>query len=214
LLAILVGGVIGAVNGAFCVFARVPSVLVTLISGILLRQLVMQLSNRLILAKRIARLELPTFILVWLAVAAITFGIILFTRLGKPMLQRTKTEQRSVPCFWAFVIAGGMAGVAGTVMLMRMNNFDPQIGIGYEPFLLFVWAFISCSSLFDRKAAPALVSMAAALLCGILQFEFSWFSEGMVIQKIFLAILCLALLLPAALRWWWHRNPQDAKNRI
>lgn len=207
LTAMLVCALAGAVSGALSVFVGIPSILATLFVGAMIQPMLFIASDgQMILASPQAQVNPAVFTLLWLLALAVCFLLILFTPLGKPMAQRTEKEKKRPLYFASFVIAGAMAGLAGVLMLWRIQTFTPTLGNRYEVLLLIIWAAVNGSSLFDNRFAPALIATAVAWLYQSMSNSMVILNISPYFQVIMQNILLAVMLIPMLLRWKRRRE--------
>lgn len=149
LLALLLGGALGALNGFVTAYLRIPSFITTLAalsaySGIAFMfnngSPIFQVSPLLdpIFYGTLARIPLPLYYVVaFYAAAAVAMR---YTRLGRsiyavggnPSAARLSGINVRRTQFIAFAIAGLMAGVGAILMAARLNSGSPNYGAGME----------------------------------------------------------------------------------
>jgi rhamnose transport system permease protein len=156
LLAIAMGGVMGAINGVLVAWARVPSIIVTLGTLAIYRGMLVDLSG----ARTVTSDSLPGWLLNLARVNLLTIGMVrigaLFTIALSMVVvfQIATTYLRAGRCIYAigsnpdaalliglpfrrlvflvFVISGALSGLAGFVMLARFGNITVEAGRGLE----------------------------------------------------------------------------------
>lgn len=156
LLAIGIGAAVGAVNGLFVGFLRLPAIVVTLammfiIQGVTL--LVMSQPGGSLPAQFTSFLSgdaisqlLPTPVVVVL-VALICWGLIKYSRLGVSVYAVGSDESAATATgvnpawtrFWTFVLAGIFYAAAGVFISGQTGSGDPHIG---DPMLLQLFAAV------------------------------------------------------------------------
>ena len=156
LMAVALGGLLGAINGVLVAWGRVPSIIVTLGTLAIFRGLLVDLSNaktvttdslpswlvdlpRLNLMS-LGGLDIPVLFMVAVAMVAIFQAGTGYLRLGRRFYAVGSNPdaaaliglpiQRLV--FLAFVISGALAGLAGFVTLARFGNITVESGRGLE----------------------------------------------------------------------------------
>ncbi|MFP6558960.1 ABC transporter permease [Paraburkholderia sp. B3] len=144
-VAMAVGGVVGAVNGALFVVGRIPSFVVTLGMLSMARGLTVILTQgtpvSVDLASPYNDLGNPPVPLIIMAIAAVVTGLLLkFTTFGRYVFaiggDEEKTRILGVPNrgvkFAMFVLCGVMAGVGGGILTAQIGSGSPTTGIGFE----------------------------------------------------------------------------------
>jgi len=149
LLAVLLGTVIGVVNGTLVAFARLPSLVVTLGTLIALRGLAnvlledrpitgfpddfVALSNGALFGSAV-----PTALTVFLAVAIVVGTLVHLTVWGRWLFaigsNRATAEISGVPVRWVtlsgFALSGCLAGIAGVMLAARFNSVRADMATG------------------------------------------------------------------------------------
>lgn len=156
LLAMGIGGIMGAINGVLVAWGRVPSIIVTLGTLALYRSFLVQYSD----AKTITTASLPQWLVdlpqanafslfgldvrvtvVLALLSAIAMGIAL-TRLraarriyavgSNPDAAVMAGINAGMVVFVAFVISGAFAGLTGLIFLAKFGNITVVAGMGFE----------------------------------------------------------------------------------
>ena len=195
---ILVGFVVGLVNGLLVALLRLPALVVTLST----LYIVQGLRNLLIGPKRFNPQDLPKVVvdigtgtwlgipwLMWVVVvvAAIATPAARYTRFGRDLYamgSNPEAAQRvGIPVtrrtIGAFVVCGVCAGIAGAVLLSRFGGTDANAGDGTE-----------------------LSVVAACVVGGVFIFGGSGSPWGAVVGALLLKVLALALLALRAPEFW------------
>ncbi len=156
LLAMGIGGIMGAINGVLVAWGRVPSIIVTLGTLALYRSFLVQYSD----AKTITTASLPQWLVdlpqanafslfgldvrvtvVLALLSAIAMGLAL-TRLraarriyavgSNPDAAVMAGINAGMVVFVAFVISGAFAGLSGLIFLAKFGNITVVAGMGFE----------------------------------------------------------------------------------
>lgn len=166
ILALVVCGIIGLINGVITVFVRIPAVITTLVMSAIVRACCYAISDasQIVVDLNIRALNAGFFILIITFIIA--FLLILLTKLGVPLHQRnSKSASKSKVTFvLAYVASSVIAVFVGMLMMLRLSSGIPTIGNGYEIFILFVFACVISSRVIDNKFAPVLYAMVPALV--------------------------------------------------
>ena len=151
LLVLLIGLAAGAVNGVLFAYGRLPSFLVTLGTLFALQGVTLYWSDGiasvvdpdLTISNYFSGdlLEIPIITIWAIGIVLITMFVARKTRFGRYMYAigggETAAQLSGVPVrrykFYAFSIAGLIAGFGGMLLMFRINGGDPTMG---EPFLL------------------------------------------------------------------------------
>ncbi len=159
LMAIGVGMICGAINGAIISYGRVPSVICTLGTLALFRTFVIEYANSLpvmsnqlpdwittiggfnsIVLLRFRGLELRMVFVIMVIVVIIVQLMLSYHRFGRRLYAiGSNTDAARIAgfpnvriVFTAFLISGGLAGLAGFLFLARFSNVTLQAGMGLE----------------------------------------------------------------------------------
>lgn len=145
LVAVTVGGLVGALNGAMFVWGRIPSFVVTLGMLSIARGLTVIITSgtpvSIPLSSSFNDLGNPPVPLIIMTVIAVVMGLLLkFTTFGRYVFAIGGDEEKSnilgVPVKGSklamFIIAGLMAGIGGGVMTAQIGSGSPTTGIGFE----------------------------------------------------------------------------------
>jgi ribose/xylose/arabinose/galactoside ABC-type transport system permease subunit len=201
LIAVAVCAVIGLINGVLINYANIPSLVVTLLTGFIVRytcMLVTDAQNLMLTEKSILWLGQPLGAFLLLSIAlVIAFFTILPSKLGTPLYRRDK--RHPVSYMFAYAISGVIAGLAGIFVLARISAAGPSFGSGYEPFILLVYGCAAGSRALDNRIAPALYALAPALLYALVSNILILFGFSPLTQSIILGGLALVFILVAYL---------------
>lgn len=151
--AIVVGALLGAVNGLLVVVFRLPSIIVTLGTLSLYRGLVFQVSGarqvdpQFIPRELIAMSQtspvfgIPWIVLIALAIAGLTHLFLNHSRVGRQIYALGSNPEAAplrgikvVPVtLLVFTLSGALAGIAGVLYASRFGYVNPGItGVGFE----------------------------------------------------------------------------------
>ena len=183
---------IGAANGALIVYLKMPSLLVTLVMSVFVRGIsfilcegrpfivqIRQFSRGFVdfLFTRVGVFELAP-LLVFAAALITVFLMVLLSRLGKPLHKRQEADQKKTSFFLAYVVSAMLAGLLGLLMLTFQGQVSMQTGMGYEVFILFVFAAITSSRFIDNRGVPVFYSMLATLFFAVMMNIFWLYNFG------------------------------------
>ena len=156
LLAGLIGGFFGAINGVLVAYGRVPSIIVTLGTLALYRTFLIEFSNaRTITTESLPKwlVDLPQTSLILIGnfevraivVIALSIAIIVGMALSKLRIARKLYAVGSNPdaavmaginsarvVFTAFLLSGVLAGLSGFIFLSMFGNITVVAGLGFE----------------------------------------------------------------------------------
>lgn len=177
LLAVFACGFIGAVNGAVAVLLKVPSLIVTLITSAIVRGAALAsiggipiLIHEPIPFPQVLILGIPIGALVLMIITFIAaFFLVLQTRLGMPMQERNSDNKPVYIYITAYIISGVFAALVGFYMLSRLQSANANIGMGYEMYILFVFACVTGSKVIDNKAFAVVYALAPAVIWVLLR---------------------------------------------
>ena len=174
-LSLLVCAVIGVINGAITTYLRAPAIIVTLLTGAMIRGICYLLTLArpvqvgqdviAIARSRIAGISVGALVLFFITLAA-AFLAIMLTKLGTPTHKRDKKP--SLSYMFAYMISALFASLIGLLLLAQYGIAQPNLGTGYEIFILFVFACLAGSRVMDNRFAPAVYAIAPAVFYAIL----------------------------------------------
>jgi ribose transport system permease protein len=205
-ISLLVCAVIGLFNGAFITYLRAPAVIVTLLTGVIVRGIMNVLLDGRILpvsesimaisGYRVGELSLGGIIILIITFIA-AFLMIMLTRLGVPTYKRVKKPALSY--MFAYMASALFASVAGIFMASRLGAASPIAGTGYEPFIVLVFACVAGSRVMDNRFAPAVYAIAPLLLYATFGNILSMIGLNVFWQTVFGVILAVMILAVAFL---------------
>ncbi len=203
LLAAAAALVLGLINGFAAAFLKIPAVILTLVSGIVVGGVNMALTQGQILAVTFSArvqaygVESPIGVLALLgAVFVFVFLYNLLSRTGRPMFDRQK-ERALISYIFAYVASAGIAAAAGFVLLVRLQTAMPTLGTGYEAYIVFVFALLTSSKTLDNRFAPALIALVPAVIWGVLTNIFGLWGVISYYQPVVYGGLALVFILVA-----------------
>lgn len=213
LLAVMTAAVVGAVNGAVNAVIRFRSVMltlvisatVTLIISFGVRQIVYALSGGapIIVQSPFISLALAAVMLI-LAAFVLAFFVNFGTKLGLPLYR----NNRSIGlCIAAYICSAVIAAFAGGYMLVRIQAAVPTAGLGYESYILFVFACVISSRALDNRVGPVLYAMLPALIWALMSNIFNLLAVNAYSQHIIFGVLAaVALIIAFFSRYEKHPN--------
>jgi rhamnose transport system permease protein len=156
MLALAIGGLCGAINGALVAYGRIPSIIVTLGTLALFRTFLVEYSEARTITTdslpkwvvdlpgatlfSIGSFEVRVIVVVALA-AAVIFGVALSKlRVARKIYAVGSNPDAAITAginservvFTAFVLSGMLAGLAGLIFLAKFGNITVVAGIGFE----------------------------------------------------------------------------------
>ena len=214
LLAVLLGGTLGLVNGLVITVLRVPALLATLGTFVLYRGVIQQImygSYHVRFPESLVRIGQgsvgPVPNLVLFAVGAVVVGLLLmrYTKFGRYTIAIGGNPEAALIAgirvhFWTvavFVFQGLLVGFAAFLMMGRLNAAHPNAGQGLE-LQVIAGVVLGGTSLFGGYGA--LFGMALGMyLIGILENGLLLSGAGFFWQQILLGII---LILAVSLQMW------------
>ena len=156
LLAIVIGSLLGAFNGYFVAYLKIPAIIVTLGTLALFRTILVEYSD----AQTVLAVELPQwihdlprmnvfsyerfhlrYVVAGMLIVVISFQLILrYTSFGRklyaigsnPEAAKLTGFANQKIIFIAFILCGALAGLAGFIFLVRIGQVTVVAGIGFE----------------------------------------------------------------------------------
>ncbi|MEA4945676.1 MAG: ABC transporter permease [Propionicimonas sp.] len=149
LLGLVVGAVLGAINGVFVAWVRLPAIIVTLGMSSILRGLLFATTNgswssgipTWMTDQQVhGPLGIPTVLWVLLVVAVALWLFIHHTTTGRDILAVGGNREAALRLgvkvartdFLVFVIMGALSGLAGVLYLFQMGSAQPGAAVGIE----------------------------------------------------------------------------------
>ena len=149
LLTIVLGAVLGALNGVLSAYLRIPAFITTLAALSAFRGMAFLFNNGSpvfsvhealegIFYGTFLGLPLPLYYLIvlyagaWYVLRYTAFGRSLYAVGGNPNAADLSGLKVKRIQFFAFVIAGAMAGIGAVLMAARLNSGSPNYGVGLE----------------------------------------------------------------------------------
>ncbi len=175
LIAVAVCAVLGAINGALIVFLKIPSVILTLVTGMAASALLYvfigigNVKQEKLYFSQISSADMMDYgALIFIpATFIIAFVIIWLTKLGVPSYKRDKKDK---PVHVLAYIGSAVIGAAiGLYAVASIGVGSLSMGSGYELFIIFAYAAVISTRAADNRFFPAVYALAPALVWGILQ---------------------------------------------
>jgi rhamnose transport system permease protein len=233
LIAVAMGGGMGALNGILVAFARVPSIIVTLGTLAIFRGLLVDLSG----ARTVTTDSLPGWLVDLPRVNIVSIGevnvgalfaiavcIVILFQLGTTFLRTGRrfyaigsnpdaAELIGLPTrrlvFTAFVICGALAGLAGFVTLARFGNITVEAGRGLE--LEVVAAVVVGGVNIFGGSGTVVGAMLGAIMIGVLEqslfrLQISEFWRDALLGLLILLAVASDAVILQRLRALWARG--------
>ena len=149
LLTVVLGGILGGFLGVISAYFRIPAFITTLAALSAFRGVAFMFNNgspvfsvhpalETIFYGTLAGLPLPLFYLVglyalaWYVLRYTAFGRSIYAVGGNPNAAKLSGLNVRRTQFYAFVIAGAVAGIGAILMAARLNSGSPNYGVGLE----------------------------------------------------------------------------------
>jgi hypothetical protein len=155
--------------------------------------------------------ESPIGLLILLgAVFVFAFLYNLLSKTGRPLHDREK-EHALISYIFAYVASAEIAAAAGFAVLVRLQTATPALGMGYEAFIVFVFALLMASKALDNRFVPALIALVPAVIWGALTNIFALWGVIAYYQPVVYGGLALICLLVAFICRYDKRLPEYIK---
>ncbi len=128
------------------------------------------------------------------AAFVLAFVFHLLTKTGRPFSER---EEKTAPVsyMFAYLASAEIAAAVGFVLLVRTRSAVSSLDIGAFAFVIFVYALLTSSRLFDNRVMPMLVALTAGIIWGIVSSVFTLWGVYSYYQPIVYSSLALICLL-------------------
>lgn len=211
LFGILLGAVVGAVNGLFVAHFKLPSFLVTLAMqtvccGIIYLytggQNVYKIGDFKLLGQGNVFGVVPVTIVFMLIMLVITHIVLKYTKFGRYLYAIGGNADAALAAgiqvrrikWAAYIVSGIFAAVAGMVMMGRLNAGIPSEGVGFETDA--ITATVIGGTSFSGGAGTALGTFVGSLIIGILNNIMNLLGVDSYLQMIIKgAIIIMAVLM-------------------
>ncbi|WP_347350932.1 ABC transporter permease [Intrasporangium sp.] len=203
LMGILVGVVCNLVNAFLVATLKTPAFIVTLGMMLMARgavlelthgQNILQLGDFIVVGQgNLGWLPIPVLILIILTV--VIWYLMNQTRFGRSVYAVGGSEEASRAAgiavervkYQAFLVNGGLVGVAGVIFMSRVNAGLPNAGIGYE--LQAITAPIIGGTSFSGGVGTVAGTLAGALIVGVLSNIMNLVGVGSYVQQIVMGLI-------------------------
>lgn len=190
ILTISAGTVLGLLNGVFIAFLKIPAIVMTLFTGIVIKyfNLLSSFENRIAVAQVGIASNNVTLLIITSFVAIAAFLFILFTRLGVPTYSRDSNKPK-ISFMFAYMTSAAIASGAGILMLGYRAVEAPMVESA-EIYIIFIFSLLISSRIFDNKYAPIPLSLVSAAVWVLIRniFVFSLYGQLFVIGATFIAL--------------------------
>lgn len=171
LLTVGVCGVFGLLNGVLITFLKIPSIILTLLTGLIVKGVfylvlygIASVSNIL---SRGFTVGLPLLLIIVAVVFAAAFLFVLFTPLGTPTFKRDDKSKLT----YMFAYAASAFIASGTGILLLGGNFgEAVLSVDTEVFIIFAFSLLISSRAFDNKYAPVPLSLIPVVIWVLMQY--------------------------------------------
>ena len=210
LFGILLGALVGAVNGLFVAYFKLPSFIVTLAmqticSGSIFLwtkgQNIYKIGDYKVLGQGTVGF-IPVTVVFMLIMLVITHIILKYTKFGRYLYAIGGNSDAAVAAgvqvvkikWIAFIVSGIFAAIAGMVMMGRLNAGIPNSGVGYETDA--ITATVIGGTSFSGGAGTAIGTLFGSLIIGVLNNIMTLMGVDSFLQMIIKgSIIILAVLL-------------------
>jgi len=164
--AILICCICGLLNGILISFFNIPAVILTLITASLIHNVMFILTEvqPIAIGAKIAislNQHIPAFFIsVLIALAA----LLITNRLPVLKIGKNSNFLQKVKDALGYVLVAVIAGTAGILMVARSGGVTANKGIGYEPFIIIVFAAVQSSRLLKNNIAALVYGLAVTLM--------------------------------------------------
>lgn len=197
-LALIICLLIGAINGALTVYARIPSVLITLGTLLLFRGISFSLSSGNAINIHYETFtfgsEILVLTIILLAMAGLLYLLLYTTKLGIPMRQKINTNTKTID-FIAYIITSLLLGLGGLIMLSRLQTATPNLGVSYEIYALFVVFLCGSSIYFEIRPLLPIILVVACFIYTAAANIMSLLNMDVYTQTILIAALFIIALV-------------------
>lgn len=148
-LAIMAGGLLGAVNGLLIVRGGIPPFVATLAMLAIARGLTLVYTGGYVIpavqpaltflgSGQIGPVPIPAivtlllFALLWFVLTQTHFGLHVYAVGGNEETTRLAGVKTGAVIIGTYIISGLMAGVGGVIFMGRLNSAQPQVAVGFE----------------------------------------------------------------------------------
>ncbi len=204
---VLLGGLLGAVNGLLVNLTGLHPFIITLGTVAIYRGVTLIISNAAsvfgfdprfgdIIAGRVVGVPVP--VLIALVVAGVLWFVTKYTRLGRNIYALGGNAQAAyfsginvkLHTLVVFVISGICAGIAGVITVARTSAAEPNAGVGFETFAI-ASAIIGGTSFFGgRGKIPGVV--VGGLIIGVINNILNLLNVQSYYQQIVMGALIIA----------------------
>lgn len=202
-LAVLVCTAIGAINGLFIVYLRVPALIMTIVVSAILRGIFYMMGRgseitavpqiRMMFEARVGGLPI-IYIAVFGIAFILAFLLIILSKLGKPLSKREASDNKRVSYFLAYLFSSVIACFVGIMFLSRVGMASPVMGMNLEVFIILIFAAITSSRFLDNRVVPVLYAAVAVVLYVLLINILSIYHLNQFIIQIALAAVTLGFV--------------------
>ena len=192
----------GLINGMLTAYLKVPAVILTFVTGLIARAIVLLITNgQMVFASPYLPTALDhTLILSFVSAALVcAFVLVAVTQLGTPTHKR-KGALGGVSGMLAYMASAVFAAMAGILLLLRLRLGSAVMGTNDEFFIILVYAVLASSRALDNRIAPVLFSLVPAVIWTLQsallpQFYFNTYAQtifgiGVSLVMLILAYIC------------------------
>lgn len=189
--------VIGLISGALISYLKIPAVILTLLTGILIRQIITWMMMEIYTIRSVIINDLSLWAAIAGAAVLVTMALFaFFSSLGVPIFKRNNESGRKTKAL-AYMASAMIAAIAGTFLLLLAQGPAHMIGVGYEGYILFVFAVLVSSRILDNRVAPVLFCLLPAGIWTMVSFAFGMYVSDFTIQSVIGGGIALIMLIVA-----------------
>lgn len=209
LTGIIIGALTGVISGSIIAQFDIPAFIVTLAMMAAARGAVLLYTNTVVIPNlgKLAFLgqgyigKIPVPIIILAILATLCWMILKFTKLGRHIyalgsnqtIARTSGINVKRLKIYAFMVNGILVGIAGVVLMARLNSGQPIAGVGFE-FDAITAVIIGGTSLYGGLGTIQ-GSLAGALITGMLSNIFNLLNFSVYWQQIMKGVIIVAAVL-------------------
>lgn len=209
LTGITIGALTGVISGSIIAQFNIPAFIVTLAMMAAARGAVLLYTNTVVIPNlgKLAFLgqgyigKIPVPIIILAIIATICWIILKFTKFGRhiyalgsnQMIARTSGINIKKLKIYAFMVNGMLVGLAGVVLMARLNSGQPIAGVGFE-FDAITAVIIGGTSLYGGIGTIQ-GSLAGALITGMLSNIFNLLNISVYWQQILKGVIIVSAVL-------------------
>jgi len=199
ILAFVVCCVYGLLNGTVISLLNVPPPILTLVTAVEMYGITLLVSDATTI--RMENAIPPTqllFITLFIVSAAIALVALLITnRFPREKREKKKGFLPKLKDIFGYTLVAIIAGIAGVALLTRMSVATPNMGSGYELYIIFIFAAVQSSKRLKNNLIALLYGLGAALMITIFRNATMVLNMQLMWQRMLEANMAVMLLCAA-----------------